>query len=341
MSVFVFDPTVSDQQSKVRGVGRYLQILQENLPEVQFVNVLNSVPYESVLINPFLNLIAPPLISKRLAKKQIGVIHDLIPLKYPSHFPLGLRGNYKYLLNRHYLRYYDLFVTDSETSRNDLIKILKIPGGKIKVVYPTLGRRFFQQKMKADFQPPVNKYCLYVGDATWNKNLICLARAIKKINVTAVFVGKVFADIATVRDLARHSPPHPWEREFQGFLDETQGDKRFIFIGYVSDSMLIKFYQQAHCNVLISRDEGFGFSYLESATLGTPSVLSDIPVFHEVAKDQAMFADPKNVADIANKIGELYFNDEVWKLWKAKALYRAKYFSQEKFRANWQSILAV
>ena len=39
--VFVYDPTASDKQSAVRGIGRYLQILKENfVNEFEFVNDL-------------------------------------------------------------------------------------------------------------------------------------------------------------------------------------------------------------------------------------------------------------------------------------------------------------
>ena len=38
----------------------------------------------------------------------------------------------------------------------------------------------------------LKNYVLYVGDATWNKNLVNIARAIKLADVHCVFVGKVF-----------------------------------------------------------------------------------------------------------------------------------------------------
>ena len=47
----------------------------------------------------------------------------------------------------------------------------------------------------------------------------------------------------------------------------------FIFLGFIEDYELVKLYQQAKLNVLLSRDEGFGFSYIEAANFGCPSVL--------------------------------------------------------------------
>jgi hypothetical protein len=141
--VLCFDPTSSDKQSKVRGVGRYLQILKENFPDWTFSNKLQVTGYKlQVFINPFFNFLQKPKTLKRIAKKQIAVIHDLIPLKYPSKFPAGIRGNFNIFLNKLALKNYDLIVTDSEASKKDIIQILKIPEEKVRVIYPCLPKIF-------------------------------------------------------------------------------------------------------------------------------------------------------------------------------------------------------
>src|SRR3989338_805347 len=108
--VFVYDPTLKDKKSAVRGIGRYLQILKENFPEWTFTNnlTMNQWNNELIFINPFFNFLQRPLTLNRVAKKQIAVIHDLIPLKYPSHFPPGIKGSIYILLNKYALRNYDL-----------------------------------------------------------------------------------------------------------------------------------------------------------------------------------------------------------------------------------------
>jgi len=124
--VVVFDPTVNDPQSKVRGVGRYLQILRENFPYWIFTNSIDNWSLKidhSVFINPFFNLLSPPLFIKRRFKKQIAVIHDLIPLKYPKHFPIGLKGSLNVFLKKIALTGYDVIVTDSKQSKKNIITI--------------------------------------------------------------------------------------------------------------------------------------------------------------------------------------------------------------------------
>ena len=337
--VFVYDPTTSDKQSAVRGIGRYLQILKESFPEWIFTSSLTPSPYSLVpiFINPFFNFLQPPLTLRRLAQKQIAVIHDLIPLKYPSHFPAGIKGSIYILLNKLALKNYDLIITDSEASKKDIAKILGIKENKIKVIYPCLPKSFAissDKKVTIPYSLIPNPFCLYVGDATWNKNLVNLARAIKIANVNCVFVGKVFKERRERLDLE-----HPWQSELKEFYELTKDDKRFIFAGFVPDSELIKFYQQALVNILPSRDEGFGFSYLEAAQFSCPSVLSDIPVLREISAENGLFSNPNNPPDIADKIIKIYTDKNLRNKIGADAKKRSEFFSAKKFKREFLSVL--
>jgi len=381
--VFCFDPTSSDSQSKIRGVGRYLQILKENFPDWIFSNKLKVKGYKlQVFINPFFNFLQKPTTLKRIAKKQIAVIHDLIPLKYPSKFPAGIRGNFNIFLNKLVLKNYDLIVTDSEASKRDIVQILKIPEEKVKVIYPCLPKIFKKVssskyqvlRKKTKKEKPLTYYslllntnfCLYVGDATWNKNLVNLARAVKIANVTCVLVGKVFrinspsesegsltsaksdkSEKLKISDEGRillnssglSDFTHPWQKELKEFFQLIKDDKRFIFLGYVADEDLIKLYQRASLNILPSRDEGFGFSYLEASSQGCPSVLSDIPVFKEIALNCAFFANPENPNDLADKIIELYLDKNRQKTLGDAAKKRSQFFSCEKIKKSFLEII--
>jgi len=356
--ILCFDPTVFDHQSQVRGVGRYLQILKENFPDWIFSNTLQTSHRTlHVFINPFFNFLQKPLTLKRIAKKQIAVIHDLIPLKYPKNFPAGIRGNFNIFLNKLALKNYDLIITDSETSKKDIIKILKIPEENLKVIYPCLPKifkeissskyRVLKEKTKKEklindkhLILSTNNFCLYVGDATWNKNLVNLAHAIKIANVTCVFIGKIFENFKKFHiSHSKFNLNNLWHKELKEFFELVKDDKRFIFLGYVTDEDLIKLYQQASLNILLSRDEGFGFSYLEASSQSCPSVLSDIEVFQEIAKDNALYANPDNPKDIADKIVEIYFDKKHKKTLGEKALKQSLFFSCEKFKKSFLEVV--
>ncbi len=319
MKVFVYDPTANDPLSRVRGVGRYLQILRENFEkDFAFVNDPSLVAFDSVFINPFVNFTQSPVVKKKIAHKQIAVIHDLTVLKYPVHFPLGIRGKLKSLVNKASLKNYDFIVTDSQASKKDIVEMLRIDKQKVKVIYPVLPKIFAEYEKKSK-----GSYAIYVGDATWNKNLVNMARAIKEANVTCVFIGKIFSEVPQ---------DNPWQKELHQFLELTHNDRRFIFPGFINDKQLLEYYRQARVNLLLSRAEGFGFSYFEAGSQGTGSILSDIPVFKETAKSNALFVNPEDVNEIANAIIEVYLDPKKQRDLGSKARKRSTEFNREQFR---------
>jgi glycosyltransferase involved in cell wall biosynthesis len=90
----------------------------------------------------------------------------------------------------------------------------------------------------------------------------------------------------------------------------------------------------------MSRDEGFGFSYLEAANFGCPSVLSSIPVLKEVSGGQgAIFADPNDPEDIADKLKKLVSDENLRRELSLEAQQKAKEYSEKKFKNYWENIL--
>ncbi len=331
--VIIYDPTAGDLLSKVRGIGRYMQILRESFEgHYRFTSELEDVAADSVFVNPFLNPIRNPLITRRVARKQIAVIHDVIPLKYPTYFPLGIRGKFTVFRNRRTLRLYDLFLTDSEKSKKDIVKILGIPAKKIVVVHPCLPEDFESYiEVPLPHNVPAN-YFLYVGDITWNKNIAMIARAVRRADTSCVFVGKAFATMEAVSS-------NPWLDEFRHFVKEVQDDPRFIFPGYIDNETLKSLYTHAVANILISHDEGFGFSYIEAASQKTPSILSDIPVFREIAGEHAVFVNHTDEESVAQAIRMLAGSPKERRKIGVDAYRAVDRYRKPVFRETFQSIV--
>lgn len=367
LPVYIYDPTAADAQSKVRGIGRYLQVLQENLSDIaQFTADLTTIPKESIFINPFFNPLQKPSKIGKRAHKQVAVIHDLITIKYPQHFPIGLKARWYKFLNRFALKSYDLIVTDSMHSKKDIVQILKIPEKKVLVIYPTVSNIFLPHlDENPDAHHPfhseenhsvqeytqfewsrftenekiknLSDYVLYVGDATWNKNIVNVAKAIKIANIPCVFVGKVFDSCASLLATPVNQI-HPWQKELYEFAKEVQNNPLFIFPGFISDIELLQLYKQAKANILLSFDEGFGFSFVEAAYMSTPSVLSLTTILKETAKDDANFANPLDPKDIAQKIVELFYDRAKREKMSVKAFERAQDFNKVQFKNGWTQL---
>lgn len=348
--LYIFDPTSSDKLSSFRGGGRIIQILKENLPagrhglpEAIFTNNLQLITKNYPLLVPFWKPFEKPILEKKIADKQYLMIYDCIPLKYSSHFPAGLRGNLNLLRNKRSLKYFDKIITISNHSKSDIINYLNVPAKKVEVIYPALSKAFFSNPAESagtnsdQFQLIPTKYIIYVGDVNWNKNLVNLARAIKLADISCVFVGKPFQDLGFTIDDLRID--HPWLKEYKEFLRLAKGDKRFIFAGFVTDHELINLYQKAVCNILVSRDEGFGFSYLEAASQNCPSILSDIAICHETAADTALFANSQDSNDIAEKIKTIFSDKKLRNELGEKAFKRTtSNFSPNNFKKHLEQI---
>lgn len=63
-------------------------------------------------------------------------------------------------------------------------------------------------------------------------------------------------------------------------------------IDFAKDNLLESFYNW-NIELLVSLYEGFGFPPLEAASVGTTSLVGDIPVMREVLGDEAYYVDPK------------------------------------------------
>lgn len=69
-------------------------------------------------------------------------------------------------------------------------------------------------------------------------------------------------------------------------------EPRFEWLGGADDGRLQEEYLASSAFVSLSAEEGFGLPVVEAAAAGLPLVLSDIPVYREVAGEAAFFAGP-------------------------------------------------
>jgi glycosyltransferase involved in cell wall biosynthesis len=76
-------------------------------------------------------------------------------------------------------------------------------------------------------------------------------------------------------------------------------------LGYVPDAQLADLYRQADIFASVSLYEGFGFPPLEALASGCRVLVSDIPSHREIFGDSAMYVNPLNPTEIAQKLNLL------------------------------------
>lgn len=95
-------------------------------------------------------------------------------------------------------------------------------------------------------------------------------------------------------------------RDLDGTVDRILNHpmlgKHLFWLHHISDAYLEKLYMQASACILPSEGEGFGLPLIEAAHFGTPLILRDIPVFRELAGDNASYFSGLAPEDLASEI---------------------------------------
>lgn len=219
--------------------------------------------------------------------KSIVNIHDLCFLVQPAWFSLSFRLIYRWLVPK-IARNSSLVVTNSNYSKNDILKFLKLQVERIRLTYWSVDPIFFE--FNKPYQNREDKI-IFVGSLEPRKNLRGLLKGfalykqqnpLSKTRLTVVGCeSPLFAD--------------------SGINRQDVGED-VDFRGYISDKELAELFGSVRALVYPSFYEGFGFPPLEAMAAGTPVVTSRTSSLPEVVGDAALLVDPYSPEDIANKI---------------------------------------
>lgn len=320
---------------KFRGTGSYTENLIKALKkydrENQYLFFNRGEKYTEKLDLIHYPYFEPFFLTLPIRKplSTVVTVHDLTPLVYPSHFPHGLKGEIKWQLQKWSLKGAKAVIVDSLCSQQDVAQYTGISPEKIFTVYLAAGEEFRPLKNKKRIEEIIAKYhlpekfVLYVGDATWNKNLPGLIKAVQKINVPLVIVGKQLAD-------SHFDRLNPWNRDLIKAEELTQGDKRIFKLGFVSKEELTTIYNMATLCALPSFYEGFGLPVLEAMSCGCPVLTAKNGSLEEVGGKAVFYINPQDLDGIANGIGEIYFNPKLREKFSKLGYLQAHRFSWEK-----------
>jgi glycosyltransferase involved in cell wall biosynthesis len=262
------------------------------------------------------------------ARPCVAVIHDLTPFIMPRASGV-LHGFYQRLYFRLAARRATHVITDSENSRLDICRLLRVPEERVTAVplavLPSLGVTDVPEldELRTRFGFP-GPYILYAGAIHPRKNVERL----------------VDAFTAVKRD---EGVPHclviAGERRWLSGGIDRLARSDVVLTGRVSDRELAGLYRHAALFVYPSLYEGFGLPVLEAMTMGTPVVTSRASALPEVAGDAAVLVDPESVDSIAEGIGRLLSDDALAGELREKGRTRAAEFTwTETARRYWEVV---
>lgn len=109
----------------------------------------------------------------------------------------------------------------------------------------------------------------------------------------------------------------------------VEADSRFL--GWVADDELAPLYRHALAHCLASREETFGRTVIESMASGTPCIVNDIPIMHEVTAGHALVVDFRNTSRVTEALHRLATDPALRARLRDEGLARARDFTFEKF----------
>jgi glycosyltransferase involved in cell wall biosynthesis len=229
--------------------------------------------------------------------RRVVTIHDVIYRIHPE-----AHGGWRALALRALVplaaRRSHRVIVPSEATRNDLIRLLKVPEEKIDLVPNGLGnppatRWDSEEELRRRYDLGTRPLALTVSLKRPHKNLLRLLEAIAMIP----------GERRPILVLAGHRTPYEDELRARaaelGLVDDTR------FLGWVPGEELEGLYRSASCFVFPSVYEGFGLPVLEAMTRGLPVACSDRGALAEVADNAALTFDPEEPRAIAAAIERL------------------------------------
>jgi glycosyltransferase involved in cell wall biosynthesis len=256
--------------------------------------------------------------------KSVITVHDLAFLRWP-HF-----------LTEESARYYgqveaaveraDHIIAVSESTKNDLVKLLGAPRAKITVVheaadplYRPMSRAEALASIGSKFPLP-DEFILFVSTIEPRKNIATLLHAYRRLlDSYKIRVGLVLAGATG------------WlaDQIFET-VEQLDLQRHVTFLGRVQNGDLLYLYNLARCLAHPAYYEGFGLPPLEAMACGTPVVVSNVSSLPEVVGDAALLIDPNNEEELAVALHRVLTDQTLHDSLRAKGLARARTFSWER-----------
>lgn len=236
--------------------------------------------------------------------KTVVTIHDLIFERYPRLYPFFDTLIYK-IKFRKACKNADIIIAVSEQTKHDITEFYGINPDKIKVIYQDCDEAF-SLKLSAETIKNITtkynikkKYVLSVGTIIERKNQGNLVAAFHKSNLSnyqLVLVGGY----------------SKYQNQIEKYIRENNVQNVKI-LNKVPFQDLTTLYQGASLFVYPSFFEGFGIPIVEALHSGVPVVAATGSCLEEAGGAGALYANPADVDDLADKMISVLANKDLQK----------------------------
>jgi len=278
--------------------------------------------YEMILRKPEVLFVPVRALPFFCSKKLVFTIHDLGYEVFSKSYSFWQR-NYTRFVYQSALKKAKKILVPSEFTKQELIRLYRADPSKIKVISEGYDQEIFktnkdQQKNQGILKKHGVKkpFLFYLGREEKKKNTLGLIKAFQ-------ILRKKFPDLELVLVGSQGWGYQEIKRE----ILKTKGIKE---LNYLPAEDIPSLYQEAEAFVFPSFYEGFGLPLLEAMACECPVVASQAGSLPEVGGEAAIYFNPNNISEIAEKIQMVLTNQNLKDNLKKKGLERVKNFSWEK-----------
>ncbi|MDR2336678.1 MAG: glycosyltransferase family 4 protein [Candidatus Nomurabacteria bacterium] len=227
--------------------------------------------------------------------KLILTIHDLTYFKYnipPKNHPLPVKIGWKLFHlspkpQAFLLKKADAITVPSQNTKNELAKRMTINQRKIFVAAPAPRSLTKYQK------PPKQQ-------ASAPKNIVVIGTDQKWKNLDVIVAGMQFLTGRTLHILTKMSAESKARHQ-----KLNKNHIKIVYHGAFDEKKEAEVLANNAILVSASLAEGFGMPLAEAMDFSVPIVVSDTPIFHEVAGEAGTYFDPKSSQSFAKAIKSL------------------------------------
>lgn len=291
--------------------------------EVMALPIASAVRRQALIHSLYLS--APALASAPV----VVTVHDLIRLAVPDYHRTRQSELYNALMVS-LVRRAHAIITVSEHSKQDIVRLLDVPDGRIHVTYEAADERFTPEHSPGETASLLQRYglperfLLYIGGAERRKNISTLVRAWSRI---ATHMEEREVQLVIV---AHFPAPDRLYPNVPGLVRRLGLKAGIVLVDHVDEADKPELYRAALGCCFPSTYEGFGFTPLESMASGTPVIAGDVTSIPEVVGDAGLLLPPEDEEAWAEAMLRLVDSESQRESLSQRGLARAKRFTWRK-----------
>ncbi len=257
----------------------------------------------------------------------IGTVHDMAAYRGPwrnrEHLGAVLR-----MVLPDSLRRLDRVIAVSEWVKQEIVEITRVKESKIEVVPNGVDLEAFYPRPRGE------ESVVLIQPFSFRRPYILNVSRIDhpvKNHVRLIEAFRIFKDRTRYphRLVLAGSDKHGAKKVKQA-ADSSKYRNDIFFTGHFPTKSLPELYSGADIAVFPSMYEGFGMGVLEAMASGVPVACARAASLPEAADHAALYFDPFNVEDMADRMVTLTSNRDVYRDCRAKGLERAQAFSWDR-----------